>query len=144
MKAVSGGVQPQRSACTDGAGYSFPRCSPRYAYYEPFPYRYPTGEFYGLGELFIKGSDYVGILTEIVRKQIEEQAGNEDVYYFPDSFDGIDSDQPFYITEQGLNLYFLPYEIAPYAAGFPTFLVTFDEISDIIDKEGKFWKSFNR
>ena len=103
-----------------------------------------TGEFYGLGELFIKGSDYVGILTEIVRKQIEEQAGNEDVYYFPDSFDGIDSDQPFYITEQGLNLYFLPYEIAPYAAGFPTFLVTFDEISDIIDKEGKFWKSFNR
>ena len=102
-----------------------------------------TGRFYELDDLFKKDSNYEAVLTEIVGKQIDELAAAEDSYIFADSFDGISSDQPFYITDKGLNLYFLPYEIAPYAAGFPTFMVTFDEISDIIDRNGDFWKSFN-
>jgi len=102
-----------------------------------------TGRFYELKDLFKKGSNYTGILTQIVRDQITEMAQSEDTLYWLDSYDGISSDQQFYINENGLNLYFQPYEIAPYAAGFPTFLVTFDEISDIIDKDGDFWRSFN-
>lgn len=102
-----------------------------------------TGEFYELEDLFIDGSKYTEILSEIVRDQLEDMAAQDPDIYWLDSYDGISSDQPFFITEKGLNLYFQPYEIAPYAAGFPTFMVTFEEISDIIDKKGDFWKSFN-
>ncbi len=101
-----------------------------------------TGEFYELEDLFLDNSDYTGILTEIVRNQITEMSNSEDMLYWLDSYDGISADQQFYITDKGLNLYFQPYEIAPYAAGFPTFMVTFEEISDIIDTKGDFWKSF--
>lgn len=72
-----------------------------------------------------------------------DMTGSESDMYWLDSYDGISSDQQFYITDKGLNLYFQPYEIAPYSAGFPTFMVTFEEIGDIIDKKGDFWKSFN-
>jgi len=102
-----------------------------------------TGRFYELKDLFKKGSDYSGILSQIVRDQITEMAQSEDTLYWYDSYNGIRPDHQFYINENGLNLYFQPYEIAPYAAGFPTFLVTFDELSDIIDKNGDFWKLFN-
>ncbi len=102
-----------------------------------------TGEFYELEDLFLKDSDYTGILSEIVRSQITDMSGTESEMYWLDSYEGISSDQLFYITDKGLNLYFTPYEIAPYAAGFPTFMVTFEEIGDIIDKKGGFWKSFN-
>lgn len=102
-----------------------------------------TGRFYELADLFVKGSKYERVLTEIVGKQLDDMVESGNTDYFPDSFDGIRSDHQFYITDKGLNLYFQPYEIAPYAAGFPTFMVTFDEISDIIDRDGDFWKSFN-
>ncbi len=102
-----------------------------------------TGEFYELEDLFLENSDYTGILSEIVRSQMIDMTGSDSEMYWLDSYDGISSDQQFYITDKGLNLYFQPYEIAPYAAGFPTFMVTFGEIGDIIDKKGNFWKSFN-
>jgi hypothetical protein len=102
-----------------------------------------TGRFYKLEDLFVKGSDYREVLTEIVREQIRELADSGNMDYFPDSFDGVSDDQQFYLTEKGLNLYFQPYEIASFAAGFPTFMITFDEISDIINRDGEFWKAFN-
>jgi hypothetical protein len=102
-----------------------------------------TGRVYKLEDLFVKGSDYREVLTEIVREQIRELADSGNMDYFPDSFDGVSDDQQFYLTEKGLNLYFQPYEIASFAAGFPTFMITFDEISDIINRDGEFWKAFN-
>lgn len=45
--------------------------------------------------------------------------------------------------EDKLAIYFEPYEIAAYAAGFPTFYIPYDEMIDIIDTEGEFWKSFH-
>jgi len=102
-----------------------------------------TGGFYELENLFLDDSNYTGILTEIVRNQITEVSDPDGAINWLDSYEGIKPDHKFYITENGLNLYFDPYEIAPYAVGFPTFMITFDEISSIIDKKGDFWKSFN-
>jgi hypothetical protein len=102
-----------------------------------------TGEFYELEDLFLDDSGYEDILSEIVGEQIADMTAQDPDIYWTDSYDGIRRDQQFYITDEGLNLYFQPYEIAPYAAGFPTFMVTFEEISDIIDKKGDFWRSFN-
>ncbi len=100
-----------------------------------------TGTFYELKDLFKERSDYTSILSAIVQKQIEEQS--EEMLIWIDSYNGIRPDQPFHLTEDALNLYFYPYEIAPYAAGFPTFKIPYAEIEELIDKAGDFWLSFN-
>ncbi|OLO29048.1 hypothetical protein BTR23_16845 [Alkalihalophilus pseudofirmus] len=100
-----------------------------------------TGEVYELKDLFKPNVDYVKVLSDIIGKQIAEQ--NEFSYFFPDAYQGIRADQPFYITEYALAIYFLPYEIAAFAAGFPTFKIPFDDIIDLIDVEGSFWQAFH-
>jgi hypothetical protein len=100
-----------------------------------------TGETFLLKDLFKSGSPYVKVLSERIGNQIKNNP--QYTYVFPGSYKGIQVDQPFYISEEGLNVYFPPYEIAPYAAGFPTFTVPFKELTDIIDQSGRFWHSFH-
>lgn len=99
-----------------------------------------TGTFYQLEDLFKEGAPYVKVISDIVGKQIEEQ----DISVFPDSYQGIKPDQPFFVNEESLFVYFPPYEITPYVAGFPTFEIPFTEIMDIIDKKGAFWQAFHK
>ena len=98
------------------------------------------GRFYELKDLFKQSSDFVEILSEIIRKAIED--GGVDSGIWLDQYKGIKENQPFYISQDGLNIYFTPYEIAPYAHGFPTFKIPYEDIIGIIDTEGEFWNSF--
>lgn len=100
-----------------------------------------TGKFYELRDLFKPGSKYVEKLSEIVGKQIATDPQYS--YVFPGSYTGISADQPFYVDEQALYLYFAPYDIAPYAAGFPTFRIPYAEIMGLISTEGDFWQSYH-
>lgn len=100
-----------------------------------------NGNIYTLSDLFKKEADYVTELSNIVRDQIEKQG--EDSYIWMNAYKGISADQPFYVTEDALHLYFSPYEIAPYAAGFPTFTIPFEQIMNLIDTNGAFWRSFH-
>jgi hypothetical protein len=124
-------------------GYNFP-----YGAAHGMPTRVYThinlvnGRSYELKDLFKPGSDYTQVLSAIVAKQIKEDPQYE--YVFPDTYKGIRADQPFYVTSNALYLYFEPYEIAPYVAGFPTFTIPFSSIMDIIAVTGEFWRSFQR
>lgn len=99
------------------------------------------GTFYHLEDLFIKDSDYVRVLSNIIKQKIE--AENQYSYVFPDAYKGIQADQPFYVTDKALYIYFKPYEIAPFAAGFPTFAIPYIRIRDILNTKGKFWRAFH-
>lgn len=100
-----------------------------------------SGVFYELKDLFKEDSDYVKVLSDIIGEQIKTD--DQYSYVFPDSYKGIAPYQPFYVSNDALYIYFAPYEIAPYAAGFPTFEIPFTEIETIINKDGSFWKSFH-
>jgi hypothetical protein len=100
-----------------------------------------SGSFYELKDLFKKDGNYVQVLSEIIGQQIKTDPQYD--YVFPDSYKGIKPDQPFYIDENNLYIYFTPYDIAPYAAGFPTFKIPFEQIMSIISTEGDFWRAFN-
>ncbi|MFL6561407.1 MAG: RsiV family protein, partial [Bacillus sp. (in: firmicutes)] len=101
-----------------------------------------TGSMYQLNNLFKSGSPYVKVISDNIRDQIKNNYQYSS-YLFPDEYHGIKADQPFFISEAGLNLYFAPYEIAAYAAGFPTFTIPFEDLEDIINKNSEFWKSFH-
>jgi hypothetical protein len=101
-----------------------------------------TGEFYELKDLFKKDSDYKTPINEFIRKKIKEDIATGESMFFEDQFTGISDAQYFYLTEDGLTIYFYPYDIAAYAGGFPEFTMTFEQLQDVIDKDGAFWKAF--
>jgi hypothetical protein len=100
-----------------------------------------NGNMYELKDLFKPGSNYVQVLGDIIGNQIKTNP--EYSYVFPGSYKGIQANQPFYVKEDALYLYFNPYDIAPYAAGFPTFKIPFADIMSIIDVNGSFWRAFH-
>ncbi|MDP4083370.1 MAG: WG repeat-containing protein [Bacillota bacterium] len=97
-----------------------------------------TGTIYQLKDLFKPGSQYVKMISGMIASRIKNKS-----YVFKDRYTGIRPDQPFFIDHNGLNIYFNPYEIAPYVAGFPTFEIPFEEVKSLIDDEGDFWRSFH-
>jgi hypothetical protein len=80
-----------------------------------------TGEELALSDLFAPGTDYTELINERVRSTIEL---NPEGYFEGElGFQGISEDQGFYLENGNLIVYFLQYEIAPYAAGIRTFPV---------------------
>jgi hypothetical protein len=102
-----------------------------------------TGVFYQLKDLFIEGSDYAAKINEMITDEINTQIAADQSSFFPDTFLGIAKDQFFKLDKDSISIYFYPYDIAPYAAGFPEFLIPFSDIIDYIDRDGAFWNSFN-
>ncbi|MFC4809548.1 DUF3298 and DUF4163 domain-containing protein [Paenibacillus sp. GCM10023250] len=90
-----------------------------------------TGKSFTLAELFKPGSDYVKRLSDLVRAQI---AARQIETFEP--FKAIRPDQPFYIADRALVIYFALYEITPYAFGFPYFPISVYDVSDIVHPLG--------
>lgn len=98
-----------------------------------------TGEMYDLSDLFKENSDYVKQINHIIQTQIKQD--DEYSYVFKDAFETIKPNQPFFVDHSSLNIYFKPYEIAPYYAGFPTFNIPYEQIIEMIDLDGTFWRA---
>lgn len=123
-------------------GYDYPFCAAHGMPVKKYAHiNLKTGRLYQLNSLFKPGSPYVKVISAIIGDQIK--SNDEFSYLFPDEYKGIQPDQPFFISETGLNIYFKPYEIAAFAAGFPTFLIPFEDLKDIIHVNGEFWRSFH-
>ncbi len=93
------------------------------------------GRVYKLGDLFKKGSDYVKVLSDIIKLQIKER----DIPLI-DDFKSISPNQDFYIADKALVVYFQLYDIAPYAYGLPFFPISVYQLSDIIKEDGPLGK----
>lgn len=82
-----------------------------------------TGQMVTLSGLFPEGSDYVSVLSEEVRSQMEARmAADESQMFFLDEFTGIDPEQNFYWNDSGeLVLVFDEYAVAPGVMGMVEF-----------------------
>ncbi|MFF2887419.1 DUF3298 and DUF4163 domain-containing protein [Paenibacillus sp. NPDC057967] len=90
-----------------------------------------TGKVYSLSELFKPGSDYVARINEFVVQGIEER----DIPTL-EPFKSIAPDQPFYIADRSLVIYFGLYELAAYVYGFLYFPISVYALQDMINEEG--------
>ena len=88
-----------------------------------------TGRAYKLMDLFADGVDFTGRLSEVVRQ--EGLARRLPLW----GFKGVRPDSAFYLTEEGVVLFFQPYEIAPYSEGIIRILVSYRDLDDILQPE---------
>jgi hypothetical protein len=90
-----------------------------------------TGKAYALAELFQPGSGYVDRISTYIRTQIAER----DVPLLGE-FTDIAPDQPYYIADKALVIYFQLYEITPYVYGFPMFPISVYALQDLLVENG--------
>lgn len=85
-----------------------------------------TGETYHLEDLFNVGFDYKNIINEIVKEQFNSMD------YILEEFKSISENQPYYLSNNGIVVYFTLYEYTPYAAGIPRFTIPYEQIASSI------------
>lgn len=89
------------------------------------------GKMYTLGELFKQGSDYIDVLSRLVKEQIEAR----DIPVL-EKFKGIEADQDFYIADKALVIFFQELEITAHYLGSPMFPISVFALDDIITENG--------
>lgn len=104
-----------------------------------------SGEVLELEDLFVKGSDYVGVISaEILRQMTERVRRGEGDYFIPGStwgeedwFREIAPDQNFYINDQNcLVIVFDEYEVGPGIMGMPEFIIDTKVLKGILTTGG--------
>lgn len=81
-----------------------------------------TGQDIRLKDLFKVDADYKAIINRQIRKEIARRPQD----FFQGrwmKFESIEDDQPFYIENGNVVVYFTLYEIAPYSTGIPEFRI---------------------
>ncbi|SNS75885.1 protein of unknown function [Anaerovirgula multivorans] len=90
-----------------------------------------SGKTYELADLFIKNSGYVNKINELIKEEMVEK----DIPMLVE-FETIDKKQDFYLTKEALTVFFQLYEYTPYAYGIPEFGIPYNELEDIVNKQG--------
>ena len=85
-----------------------------------------TGRDDQLSDLFVTDADYRGFLNQFVRREGSKR--NYPLW----GFNGIRPDSSFYLTKEGIVLFFQPYEIAPYSEGVVRMLVPYGDLAGML------------
>ncbi len=96
------------------------------------------GSVYQIGALFKNGANYLSRLSDGVRAQDKQHVLDT---FSP--FQGATNHDGFFVSNEGITVFFQPYEWTPYALGFPQFTVPYPSIQDIMDTNGLFWKALH-
>lgn len=81
-----------------------------------------------LGDFFIHRSNYKEYIIQTINQQIKEEKEKKDAMYFDDYEKLVRENfkaNNFYLSKEGLVIFFQQYDIAPYAAGLPTFVIPY-------------------
>lgn len=101
-----------------------------------------TGAIYKLSDLFETDSMWQIKIGELLKEMATTDPMYKDILFKPIQIP-LDENQSFYVDQDNLVLYYAPYEIGPYAAGFITFKIPFNQINYLINKEGSLWQAFH-
>ena len=85
-----------------------------------------TGRELILKDLFKENFDFKGVINKEISTQIEKNKGE----YFPEDFKGINDNTEFFLTNDGVTVYYQLYEIAPYVKGIPKFEIKYDLLKE--------------
>lgn len=97
-------------------------------YYEPFTFHLQSGEQLELADIIGNSEEELKEMVTEYFAQMIDKAPDE---YWENAEEivreSINMESDFLLTQEGIQFYFLPYDIAPYAAGFPAVVVPFEK-----------------
>ena len=102
-----------------------------------------NGDFYELKDLFKKDSEYVRILSDMLRGQMEDKIANGTGMYDLEGWEGIRKNQDFIAQTKTIDVYLKPGEIVSYSEKFPKFTIEQTDIDDILDLGSEFWWAYS-
>ena len=103
--------------------YSYTLGAHGYTLQRTYNFDLVNGEEILLGDIFKENKDYIDIINQEIKRQINL---NPQEYFSEWSvFQSISQEQPFYLIEDGIVVYFGLYEIAPYASGIRYFKIPY-------------------
>lgn len=93
-----------------------------------------TGEKLKLEDVMGVGEEEAKIIVlKKVLEEIKKTEGSDDFFYY-DSYENDIKENfvsdDFYITDKGICIFYQTYSIAPYVAGFPTFIISNQELGE--------------
>ncbi|MBT9135983.1 MAG: Anti-sigma-V factor RsiV [Firmicutes bacterium] len=94
-----------------------------------------SGHNYRLAELFRPGANYITPISEEIKRQIKER----DLPLIAE-FNQIKPNQPYFLREDNLVIYFATYEYTPYYVGLPEFPIPFTMLRDLIDEKSPLYR----
>ncbi len=86
-----------------------------------------TGRNYPLSQLFKPGVDYITPISDEIKRQMKER----DIPLIAE-FTAIKPNQPYFLHEDDLVIYFAIYEYTPYYVGIPEFPIPIASLRDLI------------
>lgn len=104
-----------------------------------------TGDQFIISDLFKNDTQWLDALIALIDDAF---MSNNDMYLFIDQQTPKDQRLKTFkeahfevvLTEQGLKVYYPEYEIAPYAAGYPTFDIPYSDLEPYFNTGGRFYK----
>jgi hypothetical protein len=87
----------------------------------PYNINTENGKSIELKDLFKKGYDYKSTINAEIKRQMPLKKDNMFYTDPKEAFKSISNNQPYYLKDGNIVIYFGQYEIAPYVAGFPEF-----------------------
>ena len=102
---------------------------PRYNELNNYNFDLLTGNEFTIGSVFNTNVDYLKVITNYVNYKISQ---NKELYY-KDVVVDIPEDQAFYLTDEGIVIYFGEDEIAPKEFGIPKFTMEFSKFAPYIN-----------
>lgn len=110
-------------------GYEYSGGAHGMPYWVPHTFDLHTGEELDLS-FFVTNEE--GVFKDIVMEQFIKMYDVDPDLYWDDAIDivreCVSLQSPFYLKEDGLVIYFGPYDLAPYAAGFVEIVVPYDKL----------------
>lgn len=93
-----------------------------------------TGNLIYLKDLFKNDVDYRKIIVDEVKEEINKEPG---LYYdnVASSINGIPINQRFYLTKDGIIIYYDLYDIAPYVSGIREFTIPYSKVKDMLKED---------
>lgn len=115
-----------RLLCVEQKGYIFTGGAHGNTLYSVSAFDLSTGRELQLADLFQTGSDYLKRINKAVAEQVAQRS---DMFFGP--VEVKDGDK-FYFDGKALVIVYVPYEVAPYAAGIVRLEVPADGLADIL------------
>jgi hypothetical protein len=121
-------------------GYSDGAAHP-YHFSRTVTFNLATGQDVTLDQLFLAGSDYLQIFSDVSKAELSTRDIGFNDEVFASGADPLPVNyQNWNITADGLLITFDEYQVAPYAAGPQTVTLPYSALKDVIDPQGPLGK----